>query len=534
MPAHRLLNIACASLLAACALLLSGCGEKSSAITAESTDGLRIIAGSELKDVEQDLKADIEKATGVRIGFEYAGTLDAIDRLAAGEAFDGVWVSHGKYLAMNPALKGRIKAQDKIMLSPVVLGVKASKAQQLGWDRKEPTWKEIADAAQAGRFSFGMTSPTASNTGFTATIGLASALAKNPDALTEADVKNPLIAAFFKGQSLTAGSSGWLADAYVRDQGRVDGLINYESVLLSLNASGKLGEPLKLVYPSEGIVTADYPLMLINAAKRPLYDKLVAYLRSKEFQSKMSAATLRRPVNPDATPAPALPQRTLVELPFPGQAAVIDALLENFLSEARLPASSRYVLDLSGSMSGNGIEALKTAMHTLAASDAGSLAARATRFQNRESVGLLTFSSQPYPTRLFTMGPRSGQNTEVLAAINREVDGMQANGGTAIFSSVKQALQELAAEKAAAKDKRYYTVVLMTDGQNTDGISLDEFGRWYRAQDEALRSIRVFPIIFADASPQEMNALAEMTGGKAFESKSKPLAAVFKEIRGYQ
>lgn len=74
----------------------------------------------------------------------------------------------------------------------------------------------------------------------------------------------------------------------------------------------------------------------------------------------------------------------------------------------------------------------------------------------------------------------------------------------------------------------------MTDGQNTDGISLDEFGRWYRAQDEALRSIRVFPIIFADASPQEMNALAEMTGGKAFESKSKPLAAVFKEIRGYQ
>ena len=43
-----------------------------------------------------------------------------------------------------------------------------------------------------------------------------------------------------------------------------------------------------------------------------------------------------------------------------------------------------------------------------------------------------------------------------------------------------------------------------------------------------------FPIIFADASPQEMNALAEMTGGKAFDSKSKPLAAVFTEIRGYQ
>ena len=41
-------------------------------------------------------------------------------------------------------------------------------------------------------------------------------------------------------------------------------MINYESVLLSLNASGKLHEPLDLIYPSEGIVTADYPLLLLN------------------------------------------------------------------------------------------------------------------------------------------------------------------------------------------------------------------------------------------------------------------------------
>ncbi|MBP4136448.1 substrate-binding domain-containing protein, partial [Streptococcus agalactiae] len=127
--------------------------------------------------------------------------------------------------------------------------------------------------------------------------------------------------------------------------GKVDGLINYESVLLSLNRDGHLGEPLTLVYPKEGIVTADYPLMLLEAGKRAQYDKLVGFLRSPAFQTRLSAATLRRPVNPEAQAAAAIPQRTLIELPFPGQPQVIESLLQGFLADLRIPASSRYVLD---------------------------------------------------------------------------------------------------------------------------------------------------------------------------------------------
>ena len=336
-------------------LALGGCNKADdpapapAAATPGSGKPLRVLAGSELKDVETSLKADIAAATGVDLAFTYSGTLDAIERLAAGEQFDAVWVSHGKYLAMNDALKGRIRASEKTMLSPVVLGVKASKARQLGWDQGEPTWKDIADAAKAGRFTFAMTNPTSSNTGLTAVIGLASALARSPDALTGADLKNPRLADFFRGQSLTSGSSGWLAEAFVRDQAKVDGIINYESVLLSLNAGGALAEPLVLVYPKEGIVTADYPLMLLEDGRRAEYDRLVAYLRSTPFQSRMSAATLRRPINPDATSAAAIPQRTLIELPFPGSADVVDELLGNFLADTRVPATTRYVLDISGS-----------------------------------------------------------------------------------------------------------------------------------------------------------------------------------------
>jgi Ca-activated chloride channel family protein len=498
-----------------------------------SGDTFKILAGSELKDIETGLKSDIRSATGIDLAFTYSGTLDAVDRISSGGQFDALWVSHGKYLAMNDALKGRILAQEKTMLSPVLLGLKASKARALGWDTQEPTWKDIADAAKAGKFTFGMTNPTSSNTGLTATIGLAAALAKNPDALTEADLKNPRLADFFKGQSLTSGSSGWLADIYERDQSKVDGIINYESVLLSLNARGKLAEPLTLVYPREGIITADYPLMLLNGSKRTDYDKLVTYLRSKEFQTKMSALTLRRPVNPDALIAPAIPKRTLIELPFPGQPALIAALLDTFLSDVRVPGSSRYVLDLSGSMSGERIDSLKQAMLMLA-SDAPLASARYARFQNREEVGIIKFATEPAPTVLFPMGATPELNAQARAAVTQFVSPLEAGGETAIYSSVQQALIELSEERARAKEKRYYTVVLMTDGDNNHGLKRGGFENWYSAQGATVSGIPVFPILFGEGNARALQQLADLTGGRLFDSRSTPLATVFKEIRGYQ
>lgn len=527
----------CAAVVLVFALVVA-CSPDPSSTDADGAlpaNAFTILAGSELKDVDAQLGDDIRKATGLDVRFSYAGTLDAIDRLNAGEWFDAVWVSHGKYLAMNPALKSRIAAQEKIMLSPVILGVKRSKAAALGWDRNDPTWKDIADAAGAGAFTFGMTNPTASNTGFTALVGVAAALASNPDALTEADVANPALKAFFQGQRMTAGSSGWLADAYAADASKVDGIINYESVILSLNANGKLDEPLVPVYPKEGIITADYPLMLLNSGKRAEYDRLVAYLRSAAFQNRLSAATLRRPVNAESSPAPSIPRRTLIELPFPGQPQIINALLDAFLADVRVPSTSRYVLDLSGSMNEAGrIGQLKTAMDTLAGGDPGSLSSRYARFQNRERIGLIPFSNEPMRTLLFDMGTTPAENDATLASIKVAVGNMQPEGGTAIYDSVRRAMTELALDKRTDTAPRYYTIVLMTDGENTQGMGLRELLRWRDSQGDAVKSIRVFPIVFGNADADEMKSLAEATGGKAFDAKAGSLAMVFKDIRGYQ
>jgi Ca-activated chloride channel homolog len=514
-------------------LLLVACGREAptqSGQPAGSSNTLSILAGSEMKDLEP-LKARMQKAAGTGIEFTYVGSLDAVERLEAGEKYDAVWVSHGKYLQQTPGIKASIRASERIMTSPVILGVKVSKAAELGWDKVDPTWVEIARAAASGKLSFGMTNPASSNTGFTALVGVAAALADKQDGLTIPDIKTKELRQLFVGQKFTAGSSGWLAEAYVREQARFDGLINYESVILQLNAEGKLSEKLAPVYPKEGIVTADYPLMLLNEGKRKPYDDLVRFLRSAETQRDITQRTLRRPISPDVEAAAAIPKKTLAELPFPASREVLDALIDAYQGQLRRPASTYFVIDTSGSMQGEGIDQLRNSLAALAGADL-TQSGRFARFQTREQIYLLPFSGRPGTPVRFEMPDEAGKVETVLSRVRDFSAQLRADGGTAIFSSVKMALEAAQADRARAPD-RQYSVVVMTDGKNENGISEQEFTTWYEGQSEARRGIPVFGLLFGKAEKAQLEHIAQLTGGRVFDARNA-LKAAFKEIRGYQ
>lgn len=523
------------SLLLCCAALLTACDNKGSAPDTGAAENspltLNVLAGSELKDIEPLLK-DVEQATGIRIAMRYAGTLEAVERLQSGEQFDVAWLANNHYAMLVPAVKARIFASERTMLTPVVLGIKQSKARALGWENNPNiTWKDIAAAATAGKFTFGMTSPASSNTGFSGLLGLAAALSGKGDALEEKDIDAKKLAAFFKAQRLTAGSSGWLVDAYIKEQEKVDGIINYASTLLSLNRRSDLKEKLVLIYPKDGIVTADYPIMLVNPAKREAYAKVIAYLRGTAFQQAMASTTLRRPVNPDVQVAD-LPAQSLVELSFPAKLVVIDAILSAFDNNLRLPTDSTFVLDQSGSMEGSRIESLRAAMLSLSGSDT-TISGRFARFRNRERIFLLPFSSVPDASERFDMGDDDKSNQDALKRISVRVNGLHASGGTAIYDALMQAYQE-AAERRSKDPSRFYSIVLMTDGANTSGAAADDFIRWYGELPESNKGIKLFPVIFGEANSAELQRVAEMTGGRSFDSRKSGLKTIFKEIRGYQ
>jgi len=526
-------------LLLALALLAGGCtiGDGNSREPAADPPGtLRVLAGSELKDIEP-LAGQIRDATGVNLRFEYSGTLEGAERITAGGGNrpDLAWFSSARYLTLLAAAgggEGRPVASERIMLSPVVLGVRRSVATRFGWaGNPEVTWKDIAAKARAGQLRYGMTNPAASNSGFSALVGVAAALAGTGDALRAGDIDERGLTDFFTGQTLTAGSSGWLADAFVAGQDKLDGLINYESVLLGLNASGKLREPLELIYPRDGIITADYPLLLLDPAKRPAYDKLVAYLRGAEVQRQLMTATARRPATPEVGLDGRFPRRVLVELPFPGSLKVVDELLVAYLNRIRRPAHTIYVLDVSASMEGDRIASLKQTLVGLAGADT-SLTGRFAGFRSRERVTMITFAEQVVDERDFTV-TGTGPDAPGRAAIRAYVDGLKLASGTGIYTAMRRAYQR--AQEDAASDRGSFTsIVLMTDGENNSGISLDDFLGSLDAAPEPARSVKTFAIQFGEADPRELRQIAQRTTGAMFDATRGSLATAFKEIRGYQ
>jgi Ca-activated chloride channel family protein len=308
-------------------------------------------------------------------------------------------------------------------------------------------------------------------------------------------------------------------------------MINYESVLMQLNDSGRLNEKLYLVYPKEGIITADYPLMLIDPNRREEYQKLVAYLRSPEFQTAIVERTRRRPVIPQVRFNDAFPQHLLVEVPFPNNLDVINQLLFAYLDEQRIPSHAIFVLDTSGSMEGEGLTQLKTALHNLTGLDGG-LTGQFSRFRGRERVTLVIFNERVQDIRDFQINDPQIQGAD-MQRIRQYVSALRAGGGTAIFSALQQAY-DLAARVRLEDAERYYSIVLMSDGENRNGISQRAFQRYYRSLPEDIRRIKTFAVLFGDADADSLTALAETTGGRVFDGRTEMLSQVFKHIRSYQ
>jgi len=529
------MNLLRTALLTGCfglLLLLSACDSTTTdeqSTVSNSNNTLKVIAGSELKDIEPML-ATIKEKTGVQLQMEYSGTLDGAEKIVTQqEPYDVAWFSHAKYLSLLQAEKKLIQAQEKIAISPVIPAVKESLAQQWGWvNNPEVTWTQIAEKIKAGQLNYAMTDPTASNSGFSTVMSVQAAFSNKGDAITAQDVDAEKLKSFFSGHTLTAGSSGFLTESYLRDQAKVAGIFNYESELLKLNRNPLLKEKLVLIYPKEGMVTADYPFILLAKEKAADYQKVVDYLKSADFQTWMMNNTDRRPVNPAVALGTQFPKGFLMDLPFPNNIATVNEILFAYLNERRKPSHSFFVLDLSGSMSGDRIEALKQAMSNLTGDDA-SITGQFASFRNREKVSIITFNNTVLEARDFIVDKEGAVSQE----IKRYVNDLQPGGGTAIFSALKTAYEQ-AQIAMKADPNRFYSIVLMTDGLNRDGISYEDFNAFYLKESDYLGGIRTFPILFGDASSDEMQNLATLTGGKVFDSRKSSLAQAFKQIRGYQ
>jgi len=540
---------------AAAAWLLAACNKPEPppppAPAAPPAAEFKVLATTDLRDA-QPLEEMVEKATGVRLRFSYGGTMESTEAVLGGTTpAQAAWFANAKYLLSSPQGQSRVKLQEKIMLSPIAVGVSESDAKRHGWDRPDLklTWKDIATAAREGKLNYALSNPATSNQGFMALMGVVAAASGKAEALAAADVDRTAIADFLKGYKLPGDNSTYLSEQFILQQGtRVNAFINYESWLLSLNNSGKLREKLRLIYPYEGVSTADYPFMLLDEARRADYVKVVDYLKSDAAQTWLARQTLRRPIKPEvaAKVEDLLPRQGLqVELPFSPDRTLADGLIAAYLNEFRTPIASTFVLDTSGSMNGGGRrQQLVQALHYIAGGD-NSLTGRIARLTNREKLWFQPFSDKPYGLYGFEMpaaaagkrGVAEVADTEALRGVLTDVrntaDALDMKGGTALYDAVYVALKHMLDERA--KHPGYqYSVVAFTDGENNAGRSIEQFKRDYAALPEDVKAIPVFMVLFGEANDTALKDLVKTTGGRVFDARKTPLYSVFKDIRAYQ
>lgn len=539
-------------LLAAAAL--TACGKRDDPAPAQTAPAatkatLQVLATSDLKDIEP-LAAQIEAATGVAVKFRFGGTMESTQEVLSGSTADAAWFANAKYLLSDAAGQGRVKLQEKIMLSPIAVGVSESDAARFGWSKPDAklTWADITKAAKRGELRYALSNPATSNQGFMALLGVVAAAGGKGEALTAADVDRQAIADFLTGYKIVGDNSTYLAEQFARQQGtRANAFINYESWLLSLNASGKLREKLHLIYPFEGVSTADYPFMLLNDARRADYLKVVEYLKGDAAQLWLARQTLRRPMKAElaAQVADILPARGVqVELPFSPDRQLADGLIDAYLNEFRKPIASTFVLDTSGSMQGQRREQLVEAIHYLAGADV-SLTGRVAKLTNREKLWFLPFSDRPREPALFEIpagtrvakgvAPQADTDAKKaeLQRVRDAADALRMNGGTALYDSVLAALNHMLEQRKLHPDYQY-SVVAFTDGKNTVGRNLEAFKQAYEQLPEDVRGIPVFMVLYGDAAEGDLKQLVGITGGRVFDARKTPLYAVFKDIRSYQ
>ncbi len=150
----------------------TGPAKTTSAPAAAAVDTFTVLATSDLKDA-QPLEKMVEDATGVKLRFKYGGTMESTEAVQTGQAkADAAWFANAKYLLSDPQGQARVKLQEKIMLSPVVVGVSESQAKVLGWDQpdvaRKITWNAIAKAAQSGQLKYALSNPATSRSATTA------------------------------------------------------------------------------------------------------------------------------------------------------------------------------------------------------------------------------------------------------------------------------------------------------------------------------------------------------------------------------
>ncbi len=490
---------------------------------------LNILSSYENADLEDNIKSYAKKKK-INLNFTYMGDLDIVDELNVNsKKYDAVWIANSMWLYMldNPYLASDSKS---ISISPVVFGVKMSKAKDLNLTSNNDSNEDILNLIMENKLKYIMPSATKTNTGATAYIGFLNSLAGNPEILTESHLDNEELISkltnLFKGVERVSGDENFLKEMFLNND-EYEAVISDEASLININKTlkEKGKEELYLIYPTDGVAINDSTLGFISndESKEDKFLTIQNYLLSEDGQkmlNKVGRRTWYGGTNDNVDKSIFNPDwgidttKYLNVTRFPSKKVMTKAI-NLYIEAIRKPTHTVFCLDYSGSMYGSGIEELTNAMKYIL--DYSEASADKLQFSKNDKITVITFSSNV--SNVWTTD--SGYETTTL--INN-IEDFNTGGGTALYDAIEKGLDILNNET----DDYTKTIIAMTDGAVNIG-SFNNLARYYKKLN---KEIPVYSITFGNASETELSRIATLTNAKVFDGK-KDLLKAFKEVRGY-
>jgi len=489
-------------------------------ISSENTD-----VGAYIKEYCSSKKYDID--------IEFDSTQGIIERLNYGEKYDSILIPSSIWTYQIDSKNVSLKNSKSIYLSPVVFGIKKSKAEELGFVGRDVYTKEILDAIEKGNLNFSMSNPLTTNSGASAYFALLYTLANNPVAITEDVLQDEKLIermkTFFSGVERTAGTEDYLQEFFLK--GEYEAVVAYESSIININkellSQGKEG--LYIVYPIDGVAICDNPFEYVDNGdnnKKEIFLDIQSYLLSDESKynlQKLGRRTwyggvtntadknvFREEWGIDTT-------KYINDVTFPNL-DIIKQALSTYQNLFRKPVYVAFCLDYSGSMRGERFDKLISALKLVLSSNSDF----DIRFTSNDKAVII-----PFAYSAITYEPEWNSTNYSYDELIDNCESLLPYGNTAAYDGLEKSIETLLKDNSLSKDYNL-SIILMTDGEINVG-DYSEFSNYYILKNSG---IPIYSIMFGDASDFELERIANLSNGKVFDGKGN-LEEAFKEVRGY-
>ena len=408
-------------------------------------------------------------------------------------------------------------------------------------------FEQLGASPEWGPFKLGKTNPNFSTSGLSATIAQYYAAVGKQRGLSLEDLAQPKVAEFSKAvessvvhygdTTLTFLNNWYRADQRGNPLGYVSAAAVEEKSVIDYNRGDPDGVvspgetprkpriPLVAIYPKDGTLFSDNPLIILDADWVSDDQKTAAklfsdYVQLPDNQRKVLEFGFR-PGNAAVAVGPPIisangvdPDQPTTALQVP-EPKVLTKVLDLW-AEQRKGARVLLVIDVSGSM---GEQASKDGGETkLDLAQRAAIAALG-EFKADDLVGLRVFSSGIGPDGsdtidLVPIGP-IGQNRELMATKIRD---LVPTNGTPLYVTTEAAVADM---KAQLDPTRINAVVLLTDGKNDDNTNNDETALLSSlrkgSEGQTTSPVRVFPIAYgSDADVDLLGRIAEATNANVY------------------